>query len=244
VKVGWLQDDHGYVGGAEMTAAEFRAAKPDEVEIIHCRPGEEWPECDVYVVNNAVQYTPEELEPLKGKVVKYAHDLFLHDFNGSRAWLREHARWIFCSPAQRERMELDGATIPPALKIRTDFTADRTGETVSIAQWRNPGKGASALSHMGISVDAYGPGPFQPFGPSVNYRGELPPERVPEVLATYKQFVFVPFEFEPFCRTVVEAYYAGCELTINGLIGARHYLEHDRDALFTAGEDFWAEVLK
>jgi hypothetical protein len=234
--VGWLQDDHGYQGGAEMTAGEFRAAAPPHVEIVDCPPEAIVYGLDRYVVNNAVQYSGSN-------VVKYAHDLFLHDFNGSRKWLRDNARWIFCSPGQRERMDLEGVCIPPPLEIVYGGEVEPTNEVVSIAQWRNPGKGASALSHMDIRVDAYGPGPFQPFGPNVNYLGELPPERVPDVLATYKRFVFVPFEFEPFCRTVVEAYFAGCELTINNLIGARHYLDNDLDALHTAAADFWDHVL-
>lgn len=244
MKVGWLQDDHGYVGGAEITATEFRAAAPKDVEIVPCPPRGIVPDCDVYLAHNAVQYSAEELSALEGsRVVKYAHDLVLHDFHGSRDWLRENAEWIFCSPAQRDRMGLDGPCIPPALDL-SQFSPDKYHKgTCSAAQWRNEGKGARLLSEWAREngrVEVYGPGPFLPTGPNAVYCGEFPVGGSGEVLRRYKRFVFLPFDFEPFCRTVVEAHYSGCEVITNDLIGARYYLEEDPDALESAAEDFWA----
>lgn len=243
MKVGWLQDDHGYIGGAEMTAAEFRAVAPDEVEIIDCPPEAIDTDCDVYIAHNAVQYSAERLSVLEGsRVVKYAHDLYLHDFHGSRDWFKEHAEWIFCSPAQRERMGLEGRCIPPALDLKR-FTPEKGSGTCSIAQWRNPGKGPGLVSEWARAngpVDVYGPGPFLPAGPNIQYRGEL--AGTEEALRRYERFVFLPVEFEPFCRTVVEAYLCGCEVITNDLIGARYYLEENLTALSLAAEDFWSVV--
>ena len=36
MRVGWIADDPGYVGGAELTQAEFRAAAPEGVEVVDC----------------------------------------------------------------------------------------------------------------------------------------------------------------------------------------------------------------
>jgi hypothetical protein len=252
VKVGWLQDDHGYIGGAEMTAAEFRAAAPGDVEIVDCPPQANAIDydCDAYVVHNAVQYSTDELAPLAGKpVTKYAHDVFPFSPWGSREWLRENARWVFCSPAQKERMGLEGVCIPPPLDIRANRTQRRNGKRegiVSLSQWRNPGKGGALLAEWAEGygpVDVFGPGPFIPQGPGINYCGEVAQEDVPELLAGYETFVFLPFDFEPFCRTVAEAHFAGCQVITNDLIGARYWLEENPDGLLNASENFWSVVL-
>ena len=65
---------------------------------------------------------------------------------------------------------------------------------------------------------------------------------MPELLARYERFVYLPVQLEPFCRLVAEADAAGCEVVANRLVGALHWLEHDRDALETAAEDFWRIV--
>ena len=39
MRVGWLHDDPGYVGGAELTMREFRDAAPKGVRVVDCPPG-------------------------------------------------------------------------------------------------------------------------------------------------------------------------------------------------------------
>jgi hypothetical protein len=63
-RVGWLADKAGYVGGAELTTAEFRAAAPEGVEIVDCPPGAVVKGCDRYVIQNCVLYTPKDLDRL------------------------------------------------------------------------------------------------------------------------------------------------------------------------------------
>lgn len=249
MKVGWLQDDPGYLGGAEMTAAEFKAAAP--VEVVDCLPGAIDYSLDTYVAQNIVTYSFEEIQALQGKrLIKYCHDVWPHGDPRIKTWWVEHGELIFCSPIQRERMGLEGQCIPPALDLDRmkvpKPSAKRRSGACSIAQWRNPGKGAQYIDEYAATngpVDVYGPGPFQPRGLGVNYLGDLEPDKVAQTLWKYERFVFLPFELEPFCRTAVEAYYAGCKLTVNNLIGARHYLENDPEALQTAAEDFWNAVL-
>jgi hypothetical protein len=93
-------------------------------------------------------------------------------------------------------------------------------------------------------VDVYGTGAFIPTGSGVNYLGPLPHDRVAETLWRYETFVHIPSAPEPFGRCVVEAWAAGCRLVVNRQVGAVHFIEHDQDALRTAGRDFWALVAR
>jgi hypothetical protein len=248
IQVGWLYDRPGYIGGAEMTQAEFKAAAPNNVVIIDCAPGHVFRDLDVYFVGNHWHYSEADLENLTGKVVRY--------YNDTRRLRVEPDVAIFCSPIQQERMGWVKAPeqhcIPPAVNYSAfkqnreeRRQAKRTG-TCSIAQWRNPGKGAQYIEEWAREngpLNAYGPGPFAPRGLNVSYQGELDQGAMPSVLQAHERFVFLPFELDPFCRTVAEAFYAGCEITTNKLVGATHYLENDPEALETAAEDFWQCVL-
>ena len=84
MRVGWLADQAGYTGGAEITQDEFRQAAPATVEIVDCPPGNVDPDCDVYAVHNCVQYELEDLELITRRpAVKYWND-GMSDKRGSR----------------------------------------------------------------------------------------------------------------------------------------------------------------
>jgi hypothetical protein len=101
-RVGWLADEAGYVGGAELTTAEFRAAAPEGVEIVDCPPGAVVKRCDAYVIQNCVLYTLADLDRTgDSPVFKYNHDVGPHLQPGVRAWLDGHAHHICCSPGTR-----------------------------------------------------------------------------------------------------------------------------------------------
>lgn len=243
MKVAWLQDDCGYIGGAELTASEFKAAAPDDVEIAEMAPGEVQPDFPVYVVNNHYWYTDADLANLTGRTIRYHHDV--------RPMRVKPDLSIFCSPLQRHYMGLDGECVPPPVDLAS-FKPPRQSRkrregTCSIAQWRNPGKGAHLIEEWAAEnetvVHTYGPGPFEPQGPYINYLGPLAPEKVAQTLWKHEAFIFTPIDVEPFCRTVAEAHYSGCCVITNELIGARHYLEQDPEALATATDRFWELVL-
>ncbi len=248
MRVGWLADDPGYLGGAELTQQEFAAAAPDEVEIVACPPGEVVAGLDRYVAHNVVHYRSADIPP--GPIVWYHHDLSPHIDPDLRARLDAVATHIFCSPMHRLRYGRDGECVPPPVDLdryapTRQIRRNRSG-TCSIAGWRGPGKGAQLLKEWADAngpVDVYGGGDFAPVADSLTYRGEIAPEGVASVLHRYERFVFLPTAFEPFCRSVVEAWAAGCEVITNGLVGARHYIERDQDALRTAARDFWRVVL-
>jgi hypothetical protein len=237
VKVGWLHDDPGYLGGAELTMREFRAAAPEGVEIVDCLPGEVEPErLDRYVVGNCQTYPPEEL-PAGPTAFRYHHDLSIAP-GDDRLDASHH---IFCSPAQRERMGLEGECIPPALDLAPfEAVASQNHRQGAVCIGRMAyGKGLQHLAEFSEPVDVYSSVPCASEG-NARYRGAT--SDVADTLSRYQRFVFAPDAFEPFGRAVVEAWAAGLTLVVNKNIGAMHYILNDQDALRSAGRDFWDVV--
>lgn len=110
----------------------------------------------------------------------------------------------------------------------------------------NPGKGGHLVAEYAAErqepIDVWGWGPCLPCGEFVNQCGPVEQRRLPELLAEYETFLFLPTALEPFGRCVVEAHAAGCTIVTNSLVGARYYLEDAPEKLESASEDFWALV--
>lgn len=243
MNVGWLMDASPYVGGAELTQAEFRDAAPDDITVVDCPAGNVRPGLDRYVIHNCVTYGLEDLASVDAPAVKYWHDVGPHVPCEVREWLARHAQEVCCSPLQQQEMRLDGAVVPPAMDLSRFEAAAGGGErsgSVSVAAWQNPGKAPEQAAKWGADnggVQFFGGGPFAPPG-SV----EVPQEDMPALLASFERFVFLPTALEPFGRVVVEAWAAGCEIVTNRLVGARYWIEENPDAMETAAEDFWKLV--
>ena len=56
---------------------------------------------------------------------------------------------------------------------------------------------------------------------------------MPDLLARYQTFVYLPSAIEPFCRVAVEAWAAGCDVLVNSLVGARYYQTRRRSGSWT-----------
>lgn len=250
MRIGWLVDQGNYVGGAELTEREFRAAAPEGVEIIDCRPGQ-IADADRYVVHNCVSYTPDDFKRIGRKhVYKYWNDVGSWLDPEVRAWLDKRATPICCSPLQQDYMGYTQALlIPPPIDLHRFIEAgarsngNRKG-AVSVGSWRNLGKAAHHAAEWakgtdGIAgIDFYGSGAFAPEGSrQIAYEG------MPALLAGYETFVYLPMVIEPFGRVVAEAWAAGCEIVTNDLVGARYWIESKPDAIDTAATDFWTAVL-
>jgi glycosyltransferase involved in cell wall biosynthesis len=247
MRVGWLADHSDVAGGAEYTQAEFRNAAPAEVEIVDCRPGAVVKNLDVYVIHNNVQYELKDLERIGDQpCIRYWHDVGPHLQEGCREWLDQHATAVCCSPIQAEYMGLEAILIPPPVDLTrfeeasAKVNGSRDG-VVSVGSWRNYGKAAHKVGQwaasQGLSVDFYGGGMFAPVGSE-----EVEYNLMPDLLAKYETFVFLPMVIEPFGRLVAEAHAAGCHVITNNLVGARYWLEENPDAITTAPRDFWALV--
>jgi glycosyltransferase involved in cell wall biosynthesis len=252
VKVGWLCDDPGYIGGAELTQAEFRAAAPGHVEIVDCPPGEVVAGLERYVVHNCVHYSPADIAATRGgKVVRYIHDVWPHGDPEVRSHILNTATLIFCSPLHRDRFphkfNPHALTIPPALDLPSFKPSRQTKRhregNCSIAQWRASSKGAHLLAEWAKAngeVDVYGPG-IKAVG-NLHPQGPVDPSLIAQTLWRYHRFVFLPSGLEPFCRTVAEAWAAGCEVVTNRLVGALHWIENEPEKLESAAADFWEVV--
>lgn len=252
MRVGWLVDKAGYVGGAELTEREFRAAADtdvtlDDIEIIDCPTGNVTPDCDLYVVHNCVTYTLKDLQATGVKpVFKYWNDVGSWYEPEVRAWLDNHATPICCSPIQQDYMGFTKAhLIPPPVNLsRFEAAAAKVNGSrkgaVSVGSWRNLGKGPHRVLAWaeGNNIDFYGSGPFAP-----TTSKEVAYEGMPALLAHYETFVFLPVVIEPFGRSVAEAWAAGCEIVTNDLVGAKYWITENPDALRTAASDFWKTVL-
>lgn len=250
IRVGWLADRASYVGGAELTQAEFRSAAPEGIEIVDCPPGAVVPDLDRYVIHNCVDYTADELAVIKDHpAVKYHNDVGTWLRPDRRAILDEYATQICCSPLQAEYMGLkDAICIPPPVDLSrfeaaaASVNGDRRG-VVSVGSWRNLGKAphrAAEWAHReGVTVDFFGGGAFAPNGSQ-----EVSYEDMPKLLASYSTFVFLPSVIEPFGRVVAEAWASGCAIVTNGLVGSKYWITEAPEKIETASADFWREVLR
>jgi glycosyltransferase involved in cell wall biosynthesis len=247
-RVGWLADEAGYRGGAELTQAEFRAAAPDDVEIVDCPPGGIAVDCDRYVIHNCVLYTEQDFDVIGDRpAIKYHHDVGPHVHPEIKARLAEYTT-VCCSPIQAEYMGLaDALYIPPAVDLARfeqaglSVNGNRAG-AVCVGSWRNFGKAphkAAEWAHGNGGIDFFGSGPFAPPGSQ-----EVAYEGMPGLLARYTTFVYLPTVIEPFGRLVAEAWASGCEIVTNRLVGARYWIEENPSAIETAGDDFWRVVLR
>ncbi len=249
MRVGWLADQTAEPGGAELTQAEFRVAAPEGVEIVDCPPGAVIEDCERYVVHNAVQYTLDDLKPLGGKPsLKYWHDVGPHLQDDMRKRL-SGMRQVCCSPPQADYMGLSDRArcVPPPVDLdrfrRAAESANgaRSG-ALSVGYWRNYGKAPHRAAEWAAGnggIDFYGGGVFAPAGSR-----EIAYEGMPQLLARYRTFVFLPIVIEPFGRVVAEAWAASCEIVTNRLVGARWWIEEDPARLETAAEDFWSLALR
>ena len=258
MKVGWLADAVEVPGGAELTQAEFRAAAPAGVEVVDCPPDglEGLAGCDVACVHNSVTYPPETVDALAGRpVLRYWHDLARAGGAG-----RPGARPLGAR-ARDERLHLAAAPRPlpaPASNARATWSLPRStsrafGRSAPQAERRllaRLGDARRQGARPGVRVGRgeragglLGRSPPERRRPrrAIKVKGLVPPEYVPEILARYERFVFLPTTVEPFGRAVVEAWAAGCELIVNRNVGALHWLEHP-DGLSTAAADFWRLV--
>lgn len=247
-RVGWLADAgnaDGTLGGAELTQREFRDAAPEGVDVIDCPAGAVVEGLDRYVLHNVVGYALDDFGGI-GAAIKYHHDIGPHIRPEVWRWLGD-AQHICCSPLQREFMELDAAVIPPAIPLERFREAARNvngserGGCVAVGPWMNPAKNPEAAARFAIGhggITFIGGGPLAP--PDSE---PVPYDDLPQKLARFKTFVHLPREIEPCGRSAIEAAASGCGVVLNRLVGARHWLENEPEALDSAARDFWQLVL-
>jgi glycosyltransferase involved in cell wall biosynthesis len=255
MKIAWLADDPGYKGGAELSSEAYQRAAPDGYELVIRTHKEPCPEdCDAYIVGNCTAYDASVIKSIRGKpVIKIVFDLWRYGDSELRHWLlNQSARVILVSPPQLDwlpytiNVPISYVPCPVDIVIFERAANEILGwEGVCWLGRMWPGKGLANVIEWskatGQPVDYYGSGPERALVGD-RYRGEVRPEEVPALLARYATFIFLPDEFDPCPRTVIEAWAAGCRLILNGRVGVQWWLDNDPEALRNACTRFWQVV--
>ena len=263
-RVGWLEDDVGYVGGAEMSGNALRTSKPDWAQIVPCEPQYRPPEdIDVFIIQNQVTYPAYWIEELAlAPVVKQIRDPWFAGSAKLRRWLLDNADLLlFSSPTQVEAFDYpfdnryEVIPVPLDLQPFRDAAKPEGERAGNVFVGRcDVFKGAHAAVDWALremqpldlfGVRGFGGGKFMDFGelPDViRFHGQVPYSAIPEVLGGAKRFVFFPSWPEAFGRSVAEAWAAGCKLLVEGRVGALDWIHNDPDALERGTEMFWGAV--
>lgn len=258
MRIGYLRDGDGQaIGGAELSADALVQAAPDGVEMVYIPPGQmPVAECDAFLVFNCVTYDNDVIAYMDGKpVIKRVADYWPHGDDDLRAWLLEKSRrLVFLSKPHLEAFPYTCGTktvlCPPPIDVERFRRAgmnnkQREGAFWMGQMWYHKGIQEAVVwaEQAGQKVDFYGDGPLRPRESAFcRYAGQVPYEDVPFVMATYDVFLHVPVWVEPFGRTVIEAWAAGCKLYLNDRIGAAWWLDNDMDAVNNGAERFWQIV--
>jgi len=263
VKIGWLADGVGTPYGAELDCSAWLEQKPDWAEVVHC-PAWKRPPADVeaFVVHNCVRYDSRWIGAFGDRpVVKFVHDAWITGSPVLRRWLLDNCSLLmFYSPAQFEELaySCDAGKVvyvPAAVDLQrfrdAALPSDERRGNVFVGRL-DPAKGVTAAIDWalvnGEPLDIYGDGPAAghigrdslPGG--IRFWGRVDYGAVPGILGGAKRFIFLPLVQEPYGRAFVEAWAAGCELVVNGAIGALWWMEHDRDGIARSGELFWGGI--
>lgn len=263
MKVGVIHDTPEVSGGAELSLGTLLAAAPDGVECYHFGSGDRvrMEDVDVWVVGNCTEYTADGIVPhlRLAPVVKRVADYWENGDRVLRDWILQYAHTlIFSSPMHVATFEhpltVNTRIIPPPVDV-APFIAARSkstkrSKTCWIGHMKNPQqKGVMAAVRWAQRcqehVDFYGENAQELVGTGdyVNSFGPLPYDVVPNFMAGYKRFLFLPQYKEPFGRTIIEALAAGCEVVTNAVPGCMWYLETDMpQKIETAADDFWQVV--
>lgn len=263
VKVGWLQSQIGVKGGAEMSCGALVENAPEWAEVVLCpdnkRPSED---IDVFVIQNSTTYGARWVEELALKpVIRHVRDPWYAGSATLRRWILDNAALlIFSSPTQmedvRRRYPFDKPMriMPVPVDVEPFKEAarpmnERQG-TVFVGRV-DVFKGAPTVIDWAIRTETpltiIGDNRYMRFGqlpPWIKIVGEISYEQMPQVLGQAKGYVAMPEWPEAFGRSVAEAWAAGCELMIEGNVGAQWWIENEPERLGYEGpiEEFWDAV--
>jgi len=254
MKVGWLHLTDEIIGGAEVTNSLLLKGKPKEVEIVKvCPDDSELPDCDKYILHNINPFSPYLIRSLFSReYVFYPHDIF-DAYHPLASFVVNHSRRnIYLSPAQSQiyHDKEKGICIPPPLEVNKYQPEE--GEGVVYLGRYIEGYGidnvASWADKHEIQVDFYGWGDYTPVGAYVKDYGRIPQEEVPNTLARYNKFIFLPELLRTFSRSTAEAKLSGCKLICNENVGALSYgwntIDKWRENLLQSKRRFWEVVLE
>jgi hypothetical protein len=257
MRIGYLYDNpaQGYRGGAELDAEALMDAAPDWAELVICSGNDLPDDAEGWIIHNCVQSNRDIIPLLQGRpIVKRVHDVWLDGDPQLKKWLLYSATLtIMSSPLHEQsvswKAQGETAILASAMNLAPFVEAAKKAKGRKGVIWLGrlfAGKGLKNAhdwaTAQGVTVDVYGYGDMaHGLPPTLKYCGPLTPARVPSKLAEYERFLFLPAAIEPFGRTVVEAYAAGCELAVNEHIGALWWIRKAPKVLGNGAAMFWGK---
>lgn len=261
MKIGWLHDDLGIIGGSELSERTLRAGAPEWAEIVFCPPNKRPPEdIEAYILQNCATYEPKWIEVLANKpVIKHCRDSWWAGSIRFRRWVLDNARiLLFSSEMQAKQYsheyENEVAVVPPPLNLdwfRAEAKSKKDREGAIWVGRIDPGKGLHlscdwamrTQTHMDVYGDLNVPYiNFDELNDWVKYHGRVPYGALPALYGKAKILHFTPIHLEPFARTVAEAWASGCELIVKGRVGALEWIEDRPEDIGRGVEMFWDVV--
>jgi glycosyltransferase involved in cell wall biosynthesis len=257
VKIGWLADNPGFIGGTEVSSSILLSHIPEDFEVVYCPPNKRPPKVDIYVVQNCTQYDQRWIEELILKpVVKSVRDPYFGGDAVLRNWFLKCADLlIFNSPLQFEefhyQVRAKHVFIPPPVEV-DKFKAcalpkEQRHGNLFVGRV-GPTKGAhlaidwALCNNQPLDLVGYVEMNYGRLPKSINFLGNVDYEHMPEIMGKYERLVFFPQWIESFGRVVAEAWAAGCDLLTNENIGALWWIEHNPGAIQNGAALYWEAV--
>jgi glycosyltransferase involved in cell wall biosynthesis len=245
-----------------MSCGALLENAPEWAEVILCPPNKRPHEVDVFVIQNSVTYGAQWIEELAlAPVIRHIRDPWYAGSAALRRWILNNAEMlIFSSPIQAEdigrRYPHDRPTeiIPVPVNLDAVRAAalpkDERSGNVFVGRV-DIFKGAPTVIDWAIRnrqpLTLVGSTRYLNFGglPSyIQFAGKVPYSDMPELLGGHLRYIAMPEWPEAFGRSVAEAWAAGCDLVLQGRIGAQWWIENEPDRLGFHGpiDEFWSAV--
>jgi hypothetical protein len=258
-KIAWIVDEPNYLGGAELEVLYLLRTSPDRYKNVMVRPGGHiHRDIDLVMVHNCTQWDADLIDQLQGKkIIKRVHDMWPHGDPELREYLLTHSNMVMMSsPLHREHFPhaikaKKVVDVPSALDANR-FLNNRDKFERKGTVWAGRmylGKGLDRAAEWArqnnepVSVFGYGPLRDKLRNP-LQYIGEVEHDAVDLLYPRFERFLFLPDQIEPFGRTAVEAWLSGCELVINGRVGAKWWMDNQPETLKHGATYYWNKVSK
>lgn len=232
-KVGWISSRKypEYNGGAERTDYTIIEAGKKlglEIDYLYDSRGKDY---DFVVLSNVHDWRKEKILDITSnhKLVYFSHDIHYKPF--TRELLDRALVSVFMSPLHKgfydEKFNIKESFLQPAGIIDLDkYYVDKKENYHLFIGDMHAGKGIYELvkyarEHPNDMFKIYGRNMLNLNFELDNfhYYGFLPDEKVPEMLAKAKYFIYLPTEIQPCCRMPLFAYLSDCGIIGNENIG-------------------------
>ncbi len=261
IRIGWLKDQPGFVGGAEVSWGILMDNAPEWAELIYCEPRKRPPDVDAFIVQNNVQYDARWIEELSLKpVIKQVRDPWAVGDAILRRWLLDNAQMLIFN--SKPHVDFFGfelsqpyQLIPPPVDVQAyreaALPADERVGNIFVGR-----VGATKGAHLAIDWALHNNEPLDLYGQmwGQNSYGKLPPNirfhgfrdnaEMPFIMGRAKRLLLFPMWIESFGRVVAEAWAAGCELLVEPVerVGAMWWIENYPEKIGDGITMFWDAV--